>query len=229
MVATAKNAADGSVAFPITLHNIEKTTIFSYNLVEVAGDLDGVTYDSTVYKVSIWVIVNDDGSHSVSVNYQKGSSGVLASNVIFRNEVYTPENVTIRKAASPASGTASSPAKLFGGDSLNYTLTIKNTHTRTDVENVEVTDILPDEFVLAVGEVAYQYSTGGNTVRTKIQDSTDVTMTRQGQKLTFHIPKLLAGQELKLFIPGVSSNEPEDAGAVLENTATITKINNQTV
>jgi len=59
LVATAKNTADGTVAFPA----IEYTTVgtHTYTITEKAGSEAGVTYDKTEYKVTVTVADNGQG------------------------------------------------------------------------------------------------------------------------------------------------------------------------
>ncbi len=59
VVATAKNTAEGTVAFPA----IEYTTVgtHTYTITEKAGREEGVTYDKTEYKVTVTVADNGQG------------------------------------------------------------------------------------------------------------------------------------------------------------------------
>ena len=59
VVATAKNTAEGTVAFPA----IEYTTVgtHTYTITEKAGREEGVTYDKTKYKVTVTVADNGQG------------------------------------------------------------------------------------------------------------------------------------------------------------------------
>ena len=72
LVATAKNAADGSVSFA-ALHLTEPGT-YTYTITEVAGDLEGVTYDTSAHTAVITVTDNGDGTLSCAVSYDGGDS-----------------------------------------------------------------------------------------------------------------------------------------------------------
>ena len=59
VVSTAKNAADGKVAFaPLTFKDVGEKT---YIIREVKGDLGGITYDTNKYVVSFSINDNGDG------------------------------------------------------------------------------------------------------------------------------------------------------------------------
>lgn len=59
---TVTNAADGSITFsPITF---TKTDVYRFTVKEEATDADGVTIDSTVYRINVTVFMNDKGQLS---------------------------------------------------------------------------------------------------------------------------------------------------------------------
>lgn len=63
VVATATNAADGTVSFPAITFNEPGT--YNYRLEEVKGDAPGVTYDTDWYGVTAFVEDNGDGTLGV--------------------------------------------------------------------------------------------------------------------------------------------------------------------
>lgn len=76
VVATATNAADGTVTFPELTYDAPGE--HSYTVREVAGDATGVSYDTTAYAVSVKVSDNGDGTLSATAS---GDTSVTFRNV----------------------------------------------------------------------------------------------------------------------------------------------------
>lgn len=76
VVATATNAADGTVTFPELTYNAPGE--HSYTVREVTGDAVGVSYDTTAYAVSVKVSDNGDGTLSATAS---GDTSVTFKNV----------------------------------------------------------------------------------------------------------------------------------------------------
>lgn len=76
VVATATNAADGTVTFPELTYNAPGE--HSYTVREVTGDAGGVSYDTTAYAVSVKVSDNGDGTLSATAS---GDTSVTFKNV----------------------------------------------------------------------------------------------------------------------------------------------------
>lgn len=76
LVATATNAADGTVTFPELTYNAPGE--HSYTVREVTGDAAGVSYDTTAYAVSVKVSDNGDGTLSATAS---GDTSVTFKNV----------------------------------------------------------------------------------------------------------------------------------------------------
>lgn len=76
VVATATNAADGTVTFPELTYDAPGE--HSYTVREVAGDVAGVSYDTTAYAVSVKVSDNGDGTLSATAS---GDTSVTFKNV----------------------------------------------------------------------------------------------------------------------------------------------------
>ncbi|MBT1181560.1 hypothetical protein JS531_06200 [Bifidobacterium sp. CP2] len=86
VVATATNAADGTVAFdPLTF---TEPGVHTYTLTQVKGDAAGVTYDDTVYTVTVTVTGNDDNTLTAAVAYEKDGEPVDAAT--FANTYQAP-------------------------------------------------------------------------------------------------------------------------------------------
>ncbi len=75
VVATATNAADGTVTFPELTYDAPGE--HSYTVREVAGDAAGVSYDTTAYAVSVKVSDNGDGKLAAST---EGASAIVFNN-----------------------------------------------------------------------------------------------------------------------------------------------------
>lgn len=76
VVATATNAADGTVTFPELTYDAPGE--HSYTVREVAGDAAGVSYDTTAYAVSVKVSDNGNGTLSATAS---GDTSVTFKNV----------------------------------------------------------------------------------------------------------------------------------------------------
>lgn len=76
VVATATNAADGTVAFPELTYDAPGKHV--YTVREVAGDAAGVSYDTAAYAVSVKVSDNGDGTLSATAS---GDTSVTFKNV----------------------------------------------------------------------------------------------------------------------------------------------------
>ncbi|WP_333789535.1 Spy0128 family protein [Parolsenella catena] len=76
VVATATNAADGTVTFPELTYDAPGE--HSYTVREVVGDAAGVSYDTTAYAVSVKVSDNGDGTLSATAS---GDTSVTFKNV----------------------------------------------------------------------------------------------------------------------------------------------------
>lgn len=86
-VATAKNAADGSVTFPAISY--EKPGEHTYRLYEVKGTAEGVTYDDTEYVVR--TVVADDGRGSLTATHELFTTdGKKAESAVFENAYEEP-------------------------------------------------------------------------------------------------------------------------------------------
>lgn len=76
VVATATNAADGTVTFPELTYDAPGKHV--YTVREVQGDVAGVSYDTTVHAVSVKVSDNGDGTLSATAS---GDTSVTFKNV----------------------------------------------------------------------------------------------------------------------------------------------------
>lgn len=82
-VVTAKNDANGKVAFPAISFNAPGE--YHYRLAEVDGGLGGVTYDTTVYDVIATVVDNGDGSLGVTWSVGKDGQPLEGKQIVFTN------------------------------------------------------------------------------------------------------------------------------------------------
>lgn len=84
VIGAATNAADGSVSFEELVYN--EPGEHDYQIVEVAGDADSVTYDATVYTVHVSV-TDDPSTGRLSVAWAYGETGAP----VFHNVYSEPE------------------------------------------------------------------------------------------------------------------------------------------
>ncbi|MBQ8381716.1 MAG: VWA domain-containing protein [Clostridia bacterium] len=89
-VQTVRNAANGSISF--TDLSFDRAGVYYYVVAEEQGDLGGITYDSTVYRITVTVTDNGKGELIASVDMTDGS-GNDVDEITFRN-VYTAAGTT---------------------------------------------------------------------------------------------------------------------------------------
>ncbi|MBW3081752.1 Spy0128 family protein [Bifidobacterium saguinibicoloris] len=108
-VQTAKNSADGKIAFtPVTF---DKAGEYEYTVREVKGDADGVTYDTTVYTAKVTVKDNLDGTMTATAAWSSGLFGTDHKAPSFEN-TYTPP---LAKTGAGITGLAALAVLVLGG------------------------------------------------------------------------------------------------------------------
>lgn len=128
---------------------------------------------------------------------------------------------TINKTSDPASGTAEDPADVEVGDTINYTISVKNTNSSESITGVEITDVIPDGLEVDLPAIKCYFGNDPSSA-VLVSDSSRVTVTldSDGQTLVFTVNKLAAGETVHLIIPATVAS-----GGVFENTAEITEYN----
>ncbi|MBQ8288419.1 MAG: hypothetical protein IJX76_06575 [Clostridia bacterium] len=89
-VQTVRNAANGSFRF--TDLSFDRAGVYYYVVAEEQGNLGGVTYDDTVYRITVTVTDNGAGELIASVDMTDGSGNDAAA-IAFRN-IYTTAGTT---------------------------------------------------------------------------------------------------------------------------------------
>ena len=92
VVATAKNTAEGKVAF---VRSFEEAGTHTYTLVEKVGTEEGIEYDKTEHTVTVTVVADDQGLLTATVSYADGKA------VVFTNK-YTVPTPTPEPNPNPA-------------------------------------------------------------------------------------------------------------------------------
>ena len=92
VVATAKNTAEGKVAF---VRSFEEAGTYTYTLVEKVGTEEGIEYDKTEHTVTVTVVADDQGLLTARVSYADGKE------VVFTNK-YTVPTPTPEPNPNPA-------------------------------------------------------------------------------------------------------------------------------
>ena len=103
VVATAKNTAEGKVAF---VRSFEEAGTYTYTLVEKVGTEEGIEYDKAEHTVTVTVVADDQGLLTARVSYADGKE------VVFTNK-YTVPTPTPEPNPNPAPnnpGTTPDPA-----------------------------------------------------------------------------------------------------------------------
>ena len=126
-IAEAKNDADGVVTFPVQTYTLadvldaptvdgKRVKTFTYYLSEVAGGLGGVTYDRSVYTVTVTVTDDLKGNLTADVTYAINDGNVPVA--IFNNTYATGDGTAVIKGVKEIVGRS-----LKGGD---FTFQVKD-------------------------------------------------------------------------------------------------------
>ena len=101
VVATAKNTAEGKVAF---VRSFEEAGTYTYTLVEKVGTEEGIEYDKTEHIVTVTVVADDQGLLTAKVSYANGKE------VVFTNKYTVPTPTPEPNPAPNNPGTTPDPA-----------------------------------------------------------------------------------------------------------------------
>ncbi|MBT1164791.1 Spy0128 family protein [Bifidobacterium felsineum] len=97
----SRTVKDGKIAFGKITY--AKPGTYAYTVREVAGNLNGVTYDDTVYAVTVTVVDNHDGTmsatHQIMRTTATGSTPVKDKDAAFTN-TYTPPSPTVTRGTA---------------------------------------------------------------------------------------------------------------------------------
>lgn len=107
---TAKNDARGNVSFDEL--TFEAPGVYTFRISEVKGTEEGMTYDESVYTITVTVVDNGEGQLEASLGYTKNGEAVEA--IEFRNtftEPKTPEKPPVKPDAPMPPTTPEGPGK----------------------------------------------------------------------------------------------------------------------
>ncbi len=126
----------------------------------------------------------------------------------------------LHKTSDPGSGTKEAPAPVYKDDPLTYTLSVTNTGKEAPLKNIVVEDTIPGGLSVQNNGIRVRFDDDKTSML--VSESPRVDLTRNGQKLTFTIRSLNAGETAYIEIIGTVT---ADAETVLENQAHITSVN----
>jgi uncharacterized repeat protein (TIGR01451 family) len=112
------------------------------------------------------------------------------------------------------------------GGKLTYKLTTKNVNTADAMTGVKVEDTLPSEVTVDKENIKVWFGSDASQA-VSIADSSRVTLTQDGQKLTFVVDKLAAQEVVHFDVPVTVNATNKDSD--FENTSTVTEINGQDI
>ncbi|NYB74986.1 Cna B-type domain-containing protein [Sedimentibacter hydroxybenzoicus DSM 7310] len=146
----------------------------------------------------------------------------LAECNIVKVGLYDPD-VEIHKTSDPESGTKEVPAIAGVMDSIEYHLAVSNKETAETIEKIIIEDEIPAGLSIDEGNLKCCF---GDSIDKAIpvSDSPRVDVDIQGQRLTFTVDKLAAGETVHLLIP-TNVKDIAASGMRFENTARITGFN----
>lgn len=163
--------------------------------------------------------------NSAFLSAQSLREGVLSANAVVdvtpTKVSLKPVDLAINKSSSPATGTPEAPAIVYANNIITYMLTLKNTNTAETITSIVLEDSIPDGLIVNTAGITHRFGTSG--AYTPVSASTRVQLTQTGQKLSFAIDKLTAGETVSFQIPARIAL-PEGTGAIrYENTAVVTR------
>lgn len=104
VVATAKNTAEGKVAF---VRSFEEEGTHTYTLVEKVGTEEGIEYDKTEHTVTVTVVADGQGFLTAKVSYADGKEVVFTNKytVPIPDPAPTPDPTPNNPGTNPTPGT----------------------------------------------------------------------------------------------------------------------------
>lgn len=127
----------------------------------------------------------------------------------------------LHKKSDPESGTIDAPAVVKVDDTINYTVSVSNTSKVTRLNDIEIEDIIPDGLTIDFDNIKY-YRDGEDPMNAAlISSASDVSASRDGQKITFSIRSMTLQDSISFIIPVTVKKDD----AVFANTAVMKKLN----
>ena len=128
-------------------------------------------------------------------------------------------NVTLEKSSDPKTGTHEKHKEVYVDDTVTYTLKVTNTGDRFSLKDIIVEDVIPNYMDIDTYNMRVKFGDSGTEV--KMSQSPRVSRKVDGQKLTFTVRSLSAGESAYLIIPTTVTKSKE----IFDNTAKITSVN----
>ena len=107
VVATAKNTAEGKVAF---VRSFEEAGTYAYTLVEKVGTEEGIEYDKTEHTVTVTVVADGQGLLTATVSYADGKAVVFTNKYTVPTPTPEPNPAPTPNPAPNNPGTTPDPA-----------------------------------------------------------------------------------------------------------------------
>ena len=107
VVATAKNTAEGKVAF---VRSFEEAGTYTYTLVEKVGTEEGIEYDKTEHTVTVTVVADGQGLLTATVSYADGKAVVFTNKYTVPTPTPEPNPAPTPNPAPNNPGTTPDPA-----------------------------------------------------------------------------------------------------------------------
>ena len=106
---------------------------------------------------------------------------------------------------------------------LQYILNLKNTNTAETITGIKLVDVIPDGLIFNEADIKYNLSQSGTYNYFPVVGSDYISLSREGQKLTFSLPSLKPGETLSLQIPTTVPKASETSPTLFVNTAKVTE------
>lgn len=135
--------------------------------------------------------------------------------------------LTLDKASIPASGTPDAPTLVYGGDTLEYRISVTNANLAQSLQNILVEDEIPEGLAINLAGIQVMLDDNPNT-RHAIGLSTRVDLrSALGQKLIFRVISLAGEEKITLIIPTTVMPMAQDKPINFVNTARVTSVFDQ--
>lgn len=131
-----------------------------------------------------------------------------------------PVTLDVTKSSYPTTGTQAVPAIVFTNNTVTYTVGVKNTNIAETIPGVVLEDDIPDGLLIDAGNIRCRFGTSGSF--RPLSETGRVVLNQSGQKLSFQIDKLAAGEQVSFQIPATVQAPTQPGRVRFENTAVVT-------
>lgn len=174
--------------------------------------------------VTPYVNPTDYAWNSAYLGAQTERGGIVSANAVVdvtpTKVSLRPVDLTISKTASPVTGTQALPTVVYENAAITYTIGTKNINGAEAIPGVVLEDTIPAGLLINTANIRFRFGLGAFQL---LSATTRVKLVQTGQKLSFEIDQLAAGESVDFQIPTTVKKPTEQGPIRHENTAVITQ------